>query len=106
MPGELAGLVQDERLLGRVVRAIEDAIMLSFGRDAARDGREPRMTGDEVKRRFDMCVSIFKTLRGDLGWSIERTLDNLPRLLRAELDGVPWIPDGRAMWTPPTKKEK
>jgi hypothetical protein len=106
MAGELAALVQDERLLGRVVRAIEDAIVLSFGRDAARDGREPRMTGAEVKRRFEMCVSIFKTLRGDLGWSVERTLDHLPGLLRAELDGVPWVPDGRAMWSPLPGKEK
>lgn len=105
MPGELAGLVKDERLLARVVLGFEEAIVYSFGQDAERDGREPRMTGAEVKRRFDACVRIFKTLRGDLGWSVERTMDHMPRLLRAELDGVPWVSDGRAMWTPQTKEE-
>lgn len=106
MAGELAGLIKDERLITRVVCGIEEAITRSFGQDAARDGRQPRMTGDEVKRRFDMCVRIFKTLRGDLGWSVERSMDRLPSMLRAEIDGVPWHPDDRAMWAPQTDKEE
>jgi len=105
MAGELASLVKDERLIARAVLGIEEAIARSFGQDALRDGREPRMTGAEVKHRFDICVRILKTLRGDLGWSVERSMDHLPRLLRAELDGVPWAPDDRTLWTPQSKKE-
>lgn len=78
----------------RVALAIEAAVRASFAANGA------RVTGDEVKRRFRICERIFRALRGDLGWGLERVLDRLPHYLRSELDGVPWEPDRRTIWMP------
>ncbi len=86
-------LVEGEQV-GAVTVAIERAIAKSL----AEDGGRP--TGDEVRRRFAICERLFRQLRGDLGWGLRRTLDHLPRYLRCVLDGVPWEPDARTLWTP------
>jgi len=80
--------------LARVVLGIEHAVDQSFQADGA------RMTGDEVRRRFNICERLYRQLRGDLGWGVQRVLDHLPRYLRCELDGVPWEPDRRTCWMP------
>ena len=80
--------------LARVAHAIETAVTTSFKTDGARP------TGDEVKRRFRVCERIFRALRGDLSWGLERVLDRLPHYLRCELDRVPWKPDKRTIWMP------
>ena len=93
--GMFAELVAEEQI-GRVVLGIEGAVGASFLEDRS------RLTGDEIRRRFDICVRIIKTLRGDLGWAVARVLDHLPRYLRCELDGIPWSPDDeRTLWAPP-----
>ena len=89
----LLDLVSTEQI-GPVVSAFERAIASSFATDLS------RRTGAEVKRRFEICEQILKALRGDLGWSVPRALDHLPRLLRSELDGVSWEPEARTMWSP------
>lgn len=88
-----AGLIEDHSV-GRVTIAFMEAIETSFRVDGA------RQTQSEVKRRFDICAKIFKQLRGDLKWGIDRIVDRLPRYLRAELDGEKWEPDQRVMWVP------
>jgi hypothetical protein len=60
------------------------------------------MTKNDVKRRFDILAKWFKVMRGDLGWSLQRALDTLPRALRAELDGEEFVPDNRATWATST----
>ena len=66
----------------------------SFAQDFARP------TGHEVRRRFRICERLFRHLRGDLGWGLERVLHRLPYYLRCELDGQHWKPDTRTIWMP------
>lgn len=58
------------------------------------------MTQQHVKDRFAICERIFRQLRGDLKWGLERIWGHLPAYLVAELDGKPWSPDQRTIWTP------
>jgi hypothetical protein len=91
--GTFSGLIEVGQV-ERVTIAFEETIALSFLADKA------RMTQAEIKRRFNICVDIFKKLRGDLHWGIDRTLHFLPSYLRDELEGVAWTPDRRTMWMP------
>lgn len=86
----------EEKQLGRVVLGFEIAIAKSF----AEDSPPTKMTQSAIKERFDICVRIFRELRGDLKWGLERILDQLPVYLRCELDGKKWTPDTRTVWTP------
>jgi len=72
--------------------------MIAIEKSFAQDGA--RVTQSEVKRRFELCARIFKTLRGDLHWGIERIEGHLSEYLRAELDGRTWEPDKREVWIP------
>lgn len=99
--GELARLATT-KWLGRVTAGIQAAISTSFAEDKV---LRPVYTRDEIERRFRMCADIFVTLRKDLGWSIPRILDEMPRALRAKLDGIPWNPETdksaqRKVWAP------
>lgn len=78
--------------LGKTTLGIQTAIELSFAQDGS------TITQSEVKRRFRVCENIFKQLRGDMKWGIDRIIDHLPRYLRAELDGDAWEPDQRRCW--------
>ena len=93
MRGVFLNLVAREQV-GQVALAFERAVAGSFAEDGARP------TGDEVRRRFAMCERLLRQLRGDLGWGLQRVLDHLPRYLRSELDGIPWSPNVRTLWTP------
>jgi len=84
----------EQRLQGRVTLIFEKAIAVSFQHDRA------RQTAAEIKRRFEICCSIFESLRADLQWGIDRIEDHLPAYLRCELDGIEWKPDERTVWTP------
>lgn len=104
MAGELIDLVAQDQL-GRVTTAIHEAIEKSFITDLAVSGLEQGrcvgfLTQSETKRRFNICLRIFRTCRGDLKWSIARCCDNLHRYLREELDGKTWEPDARLIWSP------
>ena len=91
--GAFSNLVSQQQV-GAATVAIEHAIARSFKDDNA------RVTADEVRRRFAICERLLRHLRGDLGWGLQRALDHLPHYLRCELDGVPWEPDARTIWTP------
>jgi hypothetical protein len=70
-------------------KGIERALAVSFAEDEARGGpgyRARVQTETEQKRRAEICGQWFRRLRGDLGYSITSTLDELPRALRATLD--------------------
>lgn len=95
MAGEFSRLLQgDETEIVKMVKGFERAIERSFSEDKG------TRTNDEVRRRFDICARIYRELRGDLKWSLPRIMDNLPRALRCALDGTPWKPDDRRVWTP------
>ena len=101
MAGEFVGLVTDNQV-GQVVLGIEAAVAESFATDQARltVARDIRVTQDEVKRRANICMRIFRELRGDLKWGVHKILDQLPVYLRKELDGVAWKPSDASFWTP------
>ena len=94
MTGTLAALMSNPRDLGIVVGGFERVIFGSFIVD------QGPQTMAEIKRRFEICTRIFKELRGDLDWGLQRILDHLPAYLRAELDGMEWEPDTRQCWVP------
>jgi hypothetical protein len=102
MAGEFAGLVGSGDV-GRVTRTFHEAVAKSFEDDKS------RITGAEVKRRFNFCCEIFRELRGDEKWSVQRCLDHLPKFLRCKVDrqpydpkkvGLLWSPDGAKLVTP------
>ncbi len=93
MTKTFAELVEKDQV-GRAMLAIERAVSMSFEQDDA------RITGDEIRRRFQICERLIRGLRGDLGWGLHRVLDHLPHYLRCELDGQPWEPDQRTIWMP------
>jgi hypothetical protein len=99
MAGEFASLVTEDQI-PNVVAGIEKAVLKSFEEDRA-PGRIilvtalPRITRDEVKRRSEICMKIFRELRGDLKWTVARIVDHLPKFLRMTLDGVSWEPEAR-----------
>lgn len=94
MTGTLAALMKNPRDLGYVVEGFERIIYQSFVQDHG------RQTLSEIRRRFQICTHIFKELRGDLDWGLQRILDHLPAYLRADLDGEKWEPDTRKCWVP------
>jgi hypothetical protein len=103
-PGTFANLV-DGNQIPRLLTGISDAVMASFRADRMPGliiltNGVPRITDAEKARRVKLCVNIFKVLRGDMGWSLEKIVDHLPKYLRAELNGEPWEPAARAgLWT-------
>lgn len=93
--GELIRLVTEE-WIGRVTVGITESIERSFRNDEI---LRPVRTRDEIERRFRICIKWFVTLRRDLGWTVPRILDDLPKALRHELDGTPYSPDeSRNAW--------
>lgn len=94
MAGQYVQLIHSDDL-GKVTRAFEDAIALSFITNPMKNP-----TQHEIKRRFNLCDKIFGTLRGDLKWSVPKIVDVLPTYLKCELDGVPYNPeDVGASWS-------
>lgn len=81
--------------LAKVVDGTTEVVYGSFLVDGS------TQTRNEVKRRTELCARWVLTLRKDCRWSIERILDELPRALRSELDGIPYSPtrEGRQTWS-------
>lgn len=104
--GVFASLVTEDKI-AEVVRGIETAVLKSFEEDM-KPGRivlvhgssgAPRATQAEAARRTQLCLKIFRALRGDLKWTLPRAIDHLSIYLRKELDGEPWEPEAkRASW--------
>ena len=98
-----AGLVADGQA-GLVTRRFEEMILASFSPDIAAHGVDgkprPRMTAAEIKRRFNILADWFGVMKGDLGWSLQRVMDNLPIALQKTLNGDSYTPDVRhAAWS-------
>ncbi len=91
----LTDLLHDPGTLARVTASLEAAVSRSFVTHAMR-----HMTRAEVKRRFDICLRWFRTLRADHAWSNERAADTAGRALVVELNGGTFVPDSRSVWVP------
>ncbi len=103
--GVFASLIEHDQVQ-TVVLGIERAVIRSFAKQKE-PGRiilvsgsaDAKPTAAEAKRRSQICVKMFRELRGDLSWTVERILDEMPRFLQMELDGVSWEPQAkRATW--------
>lgn len=81
--------------LRKVLDGITDVVGGSFLVDGSLSTR------NEVKRRTEICAKWTLIFRRDLKWSIERCLDELPKALRCELDGIPYQPtrEGARTWS-------
>lgn len=102
-PRPFASLLRDERQLAQVFEHLQAVIWRSFAQDVAADPisfRKPTMA--EVKRRFKICEVWFRRARGELGYSLEQTLDQMAHALRCALDGETFEPrpPGSRIWTP------
>jgi hypothetical protein len=81
------------------LNVVMEEMTLIVGGSFLADGS--KMTRNEVKRRLQMSAKWLLTLRQDVGWSVQRALDELPKALRSELDGIPYEPsrEGRSTWS-------
>lgn len=96
MAGELASLVSNPDALATLNDGITRVIAQSFREDKF----NPTMS--EIRRRFNMCVDIFKMLHSKpFEWSIIRIVDEMSHGLRHKLDGIPWNPtNARVIYVP------
>lgn len=57
-------------------------------------------TGDEKRRRTEICTKWLFALVNDKRWDLERALDHLREALVTELDGKQWTPPETTLWAP------
>lgn len=86
-----------------VAQAVERAVMRSFETRAL---PLRGITTSEARRRVQICERIWKALRLEKRWSVQRACDHLHRYLIAELDGVAWEPDDRSIWVPDSSQTR
>lgn len=59
-------------------------------------------TGDEKKRRAEICTKWLFALVNEKRWTFDRAIDHLREALHAELDGKTWTPPNTTLWAPPS----
>lgn len=98
--GVFAGLALDAKALAEVTLAVEAAVVTSFVQDDSRSviKRVGRITQNDMRQRGQICINIFRVLRGDMKWSRQKCIDFLPAYLRKQLDGEDWEPEARTVW--------
>jgi hypothetical protein len=105
MAGEIASFLKEEdpKALGILAQGIDRAIKSSFETSHVMVFK----TAAEVRRRTQICVEAARLLRRELGWSVYRIADSLPRVLRAKLDGASWDPENEsAFWRPEAEQPR
>jgi hypothetical protein len=101
-PAPFASTLKHEFTAARLAQIIEKAIADSFKHERER-GERVMVYDREVKRRSEICLKWFRIMRGDMGYSVDRVFDFLPRALRTELDGGTFEPvsaSERSAWAP------
>ena len=100
-----ADLQDDPQMFRRAVVRFGRTLARSFAEDAARIGAanaERLNTDSERKRRVAILAKWYRILTGDERYSPQHALDEIPRALRAELDGTPYAPPpANRVWAPP-----
>jgi hypothetical protein len=106
---EIISKLLDPHQMRAVEVVVTRIVANSFHQDAARGGLQGRIKGElrateaEIRRRASICWDWFTAMRAECGFSTQHALDLLPAALRAELDGVPWIPPPpERSWSPVT----
>lgn len=99
-----AALADQPALRTRVERGMTRALSLVYQEDARRNGAEFARrvdTSAERRRRFAILTRWYGILTVDCRYSPQHALDELPRALRAELDGTPYTPPpANRLWSP------
>lgn len=97
-------LTRNRQEFAKAVNGVIRIVHQSFIEDAKRtsvDHVRRVRTEREEKRRTDICGKWFRRFRGDLGFGLIKTLDELPKALRAELDGAKYTPPAAGrLWVP------
>jgi hypothetical protein len=105
-PKPFAALLSNDADLVAVFEHLERAIFRSFAVDIQREPFGPLaqrgVTREELKRRFRFCEAWFRRARGDLGMSLEKTLDLMGHALRCAIDGREFDPNATQtqLWSP------
>lgn len=85
------------------VERMHNIVMASFYIDAKVLGENNvHITEMSVRHRMNICLKWFEIMRGDMKYTLHRTLDTLSEALAAELLGQPFDPKDRregGMWT-------
>ena len=100
---EVLRQVLDDTQYRRVLSSFIKVVQASFQEEARRRAVFVQMnaTRDEIKRRTNMCYTLFMTMRCEAHYSLDHALDVLSTALRSELDGVRWEPNPNQMvWAP------
>ena len=99
--GAFAELVRKPEDLPRVFIGFQRAILNSFNQDQARSILTVLKTEREVEYRFKVCEEWFRVMRGDMGYSVDKSLDFLPIALRCTLDKISFTPPAAGeSWAP------
>lgn len=103
---KLAKLVKDEAAVRRVfegiVRTVEASFVVDHDRAQRAGQRFTAFTEDEIRRRSNVCYDWFMVLRGDLKYGTEHAIDTLALALRADIDGIDFVPPpADRSWTVP-----
>lgn len=86
-------LLADESAFEEVFSRVEHVIFTSFTYlDVKVLGRKPIITQEKINDRFKICQRWFCIMRADCGYSLQQTLDMLPRALASELLELPFDP--------------
>jgi hypothetical protein len=103
-PTPFSDLLNTPQQFQRVEAAFCRILSASFLEDERRSGKEfvARIrTQLEERRRADILGKWFRILRGELGFGMIRTMDELPKALRKELDGETYTPpEKNRLWAP------
>ena len=99
IPAPFLELAQgDPMVLTRVVNGFHSIISKSFAKGC--DPVRGNPTASLVRDRFKICERIYRALRNEKKWGVQRILDKLPEYLHCELNGQGWEPDARSVWVP------
>jgi hypothetical protein len=94
--GSLQDLVRSDSEAKEVFAGFFKAIVASFYTDQV---QLLQITAHELRRRVMLCIQLFRDMRGDCYWTLNRTLDTLPHALRVTLDGEVFEPKKeRSTW--------
>lgn len=96
-----SGLIRREADVVNLYKGISKAIGLSLAHDKKEHPLSFVPTQTTIEERFKICEKWIRIMRGDCGYSLDRTLDFLPRALRTELDGGSFEPPKAGVgWSP------
>lgn len=78
---------------------IVTAVFTSLVTDSFESHPMRHPTQAEARRRGEILVRWYRTLRGDKKWSLDKTLSALRKALACELEGRTYVPSDRVLYT-------